>query len=60
MEDDMLEYAALRTKELGEEAPSADNVCEKAPNNDPGVNQVQPADFLLFITHTTGHDRRRP
>jgi hypothetical protein len=30
MEDEMLEYAALRTKELGEEAPSADNVCEKA------------------------------
>jgi hypothetical protein len=26
MEDDMLEYAALRTKELGQEAPPADNV----------------------------------
>jgi hypothetical protein len=30
MEDDMLEYAVLRTKELGQEAPPADNVCEKA------------------------------
>ena len=26
----MLEYVALRTKDLGQEAPSADNVSEKA------------------------------
>jgi hypothetical protein len=30
MEADMLKYATLRTKDLGQEAPSADNVSEKA------------------------------
>jgi hypothetical protein len=30
MEDDMLEYVTLRTKDLGQETASADNVCENA------------------------------
>jgi hypothetical protein len=30
MEDDMLEYVTLRTKDLGQEAPSADNVRDDA------------------------------
>jgi hypothetical protein len=30
LEDDMLEYATLRTKDLGQEAPSADNVGDDA------------------------------
>jgi membrane-bound inhibitor of C-type lysozyme len=30
MEDDMLEYVTLRTKDLGQDAASADNVCENA------------------------------
>jgi hypothetical protein len=33
--------------------------CEKAPNTDPGVNQAQSIDVIVFSRRTRGPDRRR-